>query len=192
VTPDVLDPRPETEVLVAAALEAGFRRVLDLGVGSGAILLSLLADRAEATGVGTDLSAAALAVAQANADALGVAARVGFQQADWFSGLVGQFDLIVSNPPYIAEDEMSGLAPEVRDWEPWLALTPGGDGLAAYRAIAAGVGAHLAPGGRVILEIGPTQGAAVAALLAEAGLEGVAVRPDLDGRDRIVAAWLPG
>jgi release factor glutamine methyltransferase len=190
VTRDVLDPRPETEGLIAAALEAGFERVLDLGVGSGAILVTLLAEVPGAMGLGTDVSEAALAVARRNAESLGVAARADFMVADWFSGLSGEFDLIVSNPPYIAETEMAGLEPEVRDWEPWLALSPGGDGLAAYRAIAAGVGAHLAPGGRVILEIGPTQGAAVVALMLAAGLEGVMVRPDMDGRDRIVSGHL--
>jgi release factor glutamine methyltransferase len=190
VTRDVLDPRPETEGLIAAAVEAGFERVLDLGVGSGAILVTLLAEVPGAMGLGTDVSEAALAVARRNAESLGVAARADFMVADWFSGLSGEFDLIVSNPPYIAETEMAGLEPEVRDWEPWLALSPGGDGLAAYRAIAAGVGAHLAPGGRVILEIGPTQGAAVAALMLAAGLEGVMVRPDMDGRDRIVSGHL--
>lgn len=190
VTRDVLDPRPETEGLIAAALEAGFERVLDLGVGSGAILVTLLAEVPGAMGLGTDVSEAALAVARRNAESLGVAARADFMVADWFSGLSGEFDLIVSNPPYIAETEMAGLEPEVRDWEPWLALSPGGDGLAAYRAIAAGVGAHLAPGGRVILEIGPTQGAAVVALMLAAGLEGVMVQPDMDGRDRIVSGHL--
>lgn len=192
VTPDVLDPRPETETLVAAALEERFARVLDLGTGSGAILLSLLADRHGATGLGTDISAAALAVAAANAAALHLSDRAAFARSDWFAGVTGHFDLIVSNPPYLAEDEIAGLAPEVRDWEPRLALTPGGDGLAACRAIAAGAGAHLVPGGRLLVEIGPAQGAAVAALFAAEGLTGIAVRPDLDGRDRVVAARAPG
>nr|WP_205518609.1 peptide chain release factor N(5)-glutamine methyltransferase [Pseudotabrizicola algicola] len=187
VTPDVLDPRPETEGLVAEALRGGFARVLDLGTGSGAILLTLLAERVEAQGVGVDLSAPALAVAARNAAALGVAARADLRAGSWFAPVEGTFDLIVSNPPYIAADEMAGLSPEVRLHEPHLALTPGGDGLDAYRAIAAGVAAHLAPGGRVLLEIGPTQGAAVAGLLAAAGMQ-ARVLPDLDGRDRVVAA----
>ena len=189
VTPDVLDPRPETEVLVAAALEAPFERVLDLGTGSGAILLSLLADRPMARGIGIDLSPAALAVARANATALGLAARADLRQSDWFAGVAEtEFDLIVSNPPYIADDEMAGLAPEVRDWEPRLALTPGGDGLDAYRHIAARAAGHLVPGGRLMVEIGPTQGPAVAGLFQAAGLRDVQVRPDLDGRDRVVIA----
>lgn len=191
VTPDVLDPRPETETLIAAALEASFARVLDLGTGSGCILISLLAERPGARGLGTDLSPAALAVAAENARALGVAARAGFCESDWFAAVGGRFDLIVSNPPYITEAEMAGLAPEVRDHEPHLALSPGGDGLAAYRAIAAGARAHLSPGGRIMVETGPAQGAAVAALFSLAGLETVRIHPDLDGRDRVVSAISP-
>lgn len=186
VTPDVLDPRPETEELIAAALEEPFARLLDLGTGTGCIALTLLAERPSATGLATDLSQAALAVAQENARRFG--ASVEFVLSDWFSGVTGRFDLIVSNPPYIAAAEMAGLAPETRDWEPHLALTDGGDGLGAYRAIAAAAGAHLAPGGRLLLEIGAGQGAAVVALLHEAGLEDIRVRPDMDGRDRVVSA----
>lgn len=186
VTRDTLDPRPETERLVEAALERRFDRVLDLGTGTGAILLALLAARGEATGLGVDLSQAALAVAEGNAAALGIGARVRFVQSDWFSAVEGRFDLIVSNPPYIAADEMAGLSPEVRDWEPHLALTPGGDGLDAYRAIAAGAGAHLAASGAVMVEIGPTQGAAVADLFRAAGLRGIRILQDFDGRDRVV------
>ena len=188
VSPAVLDPRPETEVLVAAALGAPFARVLDLGTGSGAILITLLAERPEATGLGVDLSPDALAVARANALALGVAGRSAWAVGDWFAGVEGRFDLIVSNPPYIALDEMAGLSPEVRLFEPHLALTDGADGLSAYRAIAAGAAAHLAPGGRLMVEIGPTQGQAVAALWAAAGLRDIRILPDLDGRDRVVAA----
>jgi release factor glutamine methyltransferase len=123
---------------------------------------------------------------------LGLEARARFRQSDWFSEVTGAFDLIVSNPPYIAAGEMPGLAPEVRDWEPHLALTPGGDGLDAYRAIARGAGARLMPGGRLLVEIGSTQGATVTALFAQAGLEQVRVLPDMDGRDRVVAAVKPG
>ncbi|RLL71731.1 peptide chain release factor N(5)-glutamine methyltransferase [Paenirhodobacter hankyongi] len=191
VTRDTLDPRPETELLVAAALEEPFARVIDLGTGTGCILLSLLADMPFATGTGTDLSEAALAVAGENAAALGLAARVRLLRSDWFAGVSGVFDLIVSNPPYIAEAEMAGLAPEVRDWEPRGALTPGGDGLDAYRALARGAGARLLPGGRVLFEIGPTQGAAVSELLAAQGFERIEIRRDLDGRDRVVIGRKP-
>ncbi len=188
VTPDVLDPRPETETLIAAALAEPFARVLDLGTGSGAILLTLLAEAPQATGLGVDISPAALDVARANARALGLAGRADFALSDWFAGVAGRFDLIVANPPYIAAAEMPALAPETREWEPHLALTPGGDGLDACRAISAGVAAHLIPGGRVLVETGPTQGAAVAVLMRKAGLQSVDVLPDMDGRDRVVLA----
>lgn len=191
VTRDTLDPRPETEVLVAAALERPFVKMLDLGTGTGCILISCLAGMPFAAGTGTDISAAALAVAKDNARSLGVAGRARFVRSDWFDAVPDKFDLIVSNPPYIAEDEMAGLAPEVRDWEPRGALTPGGDGLDAYRAIATGAGARLMPGGRLLLEIGPTQAGAVAALLEAAGFTMPVVRRDLDGRDRVVAARWP-
>ena len=190
VTADVLDPRPETETLIAEALGAPFTRLLDLGTGSGAILLTLLAERPAARGLGCDLSPAALAVAEGNAATLGLSGRAEFRQGDWFGPVEGRFDLIVSNPPYIAEAEMAGLAPEVLR-EPRMALTPGGDGLDAYRAIARGAGAHLTPGGRLMVEIGPTQGAAVAGLMAAAGLQGIALHPDFDGRDRVVSAHWP-
>ena len=187
VTPAVLDPRPETETLVAAALEGPpVRRVLDLGTGSGCILLTLLAEWPEARGVGVDISAAALEVAAQNARRLGVADRAELATGDWCAGLDGQFGLIVSNPPYIAGDELAGLAPEVRLHEPLEALSPGGDGLDATRRIAAGIGALLAPGGRLLIEIGPRQAAAVGRILAAAGLAVSAVLPDLDGRDRVV------
>lgn len=187
VTADVLDPRPETEVLVAAALEAPFSRVLDLGTGTGCIVLTLLAERPLASGLGVDVSAAACAVARRNAAALDLGGRAEIRQGDWARGLTGPFDLIVANPPYIAAGEMAGLAPEVRLREPPLALTDGGDGLGAYRAIMAQVAGLLAPGGRVLVEIGPEQGAAVVALMAAAGLDGMAILPDLDGRDRVVS-----
>lgn len=188
VTGDVLDPRPDTETLVEAALQRGFSRVLDLGTGSGCILLSLLADRPRALGVGTDLSDAALKVATRNASRLGVGDRAAFLQSNWFSAVEGGFDLIVSNPPYIAQGEMADLQPEVRDHEPHMALTDGGDGLGAYRAIAAGARAHMVPQGRLLLEIGPTQGGAVSAILADAGFRVLDVLRDLDHRDRVVAA----
>jgi len=192
VTPDVLDPRPETETLIAAALTHPFARMLDLGTGSGAIVLTLLAERPGATAMAVDLSQAALTVARANAGALGVETRVTWQCSDWFTGVTGRFDLIVSNPPYIAADEMADLSPEVRLHEPALALTPGGDGLDAYRIIAAQAGDYMEPNGRIVLEIGPTQGESVKDLLTAAGFAKVQCLPDLDGRDRVVAAIWPG
>jgi len=191
VTADVLDPRPETETLVVAALERPFDRVLDLGTGSGCLLISLLAESPHATGIGTDVSREALLVARANAEALGVLSRAAFGQSDWLSAACGQFDLIVSNPPYIAAEEMPDLAAELRR-EPRMALTDEGDGLSAYRVIARDAPAHLAPGGWLMVEIGPKQGAVVAGLFAAAGLESVTIRRDLDDRDRVVAARAPG
>lgn len=185
VTPDVLDPRPETEALVEAALEWQFNRVLDIGTGSGVILLTLLVERAEARGFGTDVSEAALAVARRNAEGLGVEDRATWHLTSWTAGVPGVFDLIVSNPPYLAEHEMEGLAPEL-SYEPRGALTLGGDGLDAYRAIAAEAPDRMAPGGRILLEIGPTQGEAVSGMLRDAGLTRVEIRRDLDGRDRVV------
>ncbi len=191
VSPDVLDPRPETETLVLAALGAPFRRVLDLGTGSGAILLSLLAERSAATGTGTDLSDAALSVARENARALGLDARCEWRLSDWFADITGRFDLIVSNPPYIAEAEMPGLAPELAH-EPRMALSDGADGLSAYRVICTQAPAHLEPGGRLVVEIGWRQGGAVAAMMRAAGLREVRVLPDLDGRDRVVLGRAEG
>lgn len=188
VTPDVLDPRPETETLIAAALDLPWRSVLDLGTGSGAILVSLLAARPGAAGVGTDISAKALAVARENASNSVV--KADFIDSFWFDRVVGRFDLITSNPPYIAAAEMAALSPEVRDWEPHLALTDGGDGLSAYRAICAGAPAHLNLGGHLLVEIGPTQGAAVAAMMRGAGFSAVRILPDLDRRDRVVCGKL--
>lgn len=190
VSGEVLDPRPETEILIEAALSAPFERVLDLGTGSGCILVTLLAERSEATGLGVDLSEAACLQASANAVLHRVADRADVRASDWFAQVAGRFDLIVSNPPYIALAEMPDLAPEVIDHEPRMALTDGGDGLGAYRRIAAGAPDHLRPGGRLMVEIGPTQALPVSQLFEAAGLSGIQVIPDLDGRDRVVTAVL--
>jgi len=191
VTRDTLDPRPETEILVQTALEQPFTSMLDLGTGTGCILISLLKSMPMAQGLGTDNSPAALEIARDNAEALGVSKRANFIASDWFDSIIGRFDLIVSNPPYIAADEMAALSPDVRDWEPPGALSPGGDGLDAYRTIARDGGARLTAGGRILLEIGPTQGAAVRDLLAAQGFIQIAILKDLDGRDRVVAARKP-
>ncbi|WP_282151386.1 peptide chain release factor N(5)-glutamine methyltransferase [Ruegeria atlantica] len=191
VSRDVLDPRPETEALIEAALSEPFDHVLDLGVGSGCILITLLAERASASGVGADLSEGACLQASANAVQHQVQGRVEILQSDWFQNIDGQFDLIVSNPPYISLQEMADLSPEVRVHEPRMALTDEGDGLGAYRRIAAGVPDFLLPGGRLLVEIGPTQGQSVAALFESAGLTATRIVPDLDGRDRVVFAKMP-
>jgi release factor glutamine methyltransferase len=193
VGPDVLDPRPETETLIGEALERGpFAHVLDLGTGSGCLLVTLLAEWPHATGVGTDISPAALAVAHANAERHNLGGRAGFMLADWTEGIAGSFDLVVSNPPYIAEAEMPSLEPEVREHEPRIALTPGGDGLEAYRRIASGIGQLLAPDAWLMLEIGPTQSEMVAAILAVRGLSVLRTIPDVDHRPRLVLARTHG
>ena len=190
VTNDVLDPRPETETLIAQALKSPAKSVLDLGTGSGVILLTLLSEWPNAQGAGTDISPAALALAQGNAQDLGLGNRASFTLSNWFATVTDRYDLITSNPPYIAAEEMPQLSPEVRDHEPHIALTPGGDGLAAYRAIAAGAAAHLTAKGRLIVEIGPIQGRAVCAMFTAVGLTGATIHQDLDGRDRVVTATL--
>ena len=187
VTPDVLDPRPDTETLVELALQRQFTRVLDLGTGSGCILISLLSERPHATGVGSDASHAAVLVAGENARSIGVSDRLILPVSDWYSDIGGRFDLIVSNPPYIAASEMESLQAEVHR-EPRMALTDDAEGLSHYRTIAAGAMDHLTDQGRILVEIGPTQARAVSALFAAAGLENITTRPDLDGRDRVVSA----
>ncbi|SDE17028.1 peptide chain release factor N(5)-glutamine methyltransferase [Limimaricola pyoseonensis] len=191
VTSDVLDPRPETEILVEAALSGPFGHVLDLGTGSGCILLTLLAEMPDARGVGVDLSEAACAVARENAEALGLSHRARILVSDWVARVEGAFDLVVSNPPYIAEAEMPDLAPEVRDWEPRGALTDGADGLTAYRAILDGAMEVLAPRGRLLMELGVGQAATVSELAAARGYAPVALVPDLDGRPRVIVLERP-
>lgn len=192
VTSDVLDPRPETELLVQTALENPFASVLDLGTGTGCILLTLLAENQSASGVGTDVSTKALAVCERNAAALDLGKRCITLQGSWFEPVGnGRFDLIVSNPPYITDAEMTELSPEVRIWEPHLALTPGGDGLDAYREITAKAQNHLSPNGRLMVEIGAGQGADVFALFTAAGFQDVRILKDLSGHDRVVCGMLP-
>lgn len=187
VTRDVLDPRPETETLIARAFEGPpARRLLDLGTGSGILLVTLLAEWPGATGIGTDVSREALRVAQGNAARHGVTDRAAFHETDWADGLSGPFDLIVSNPPYIPEAEVSMLAPEVREWEPRTALTAGATGLEAYERIAADLPRLLAPGGRALLEFGAGQERALAGLFRERGFEDLGFARDLDDRDRVL------
>ncbi|WP_428515960.1 peptide chain release factor N(5)-glutamine methyltransferase [Roseovarius sp.] len=190
VSSAVLDPRSDTETLVEAALEQSFDHVLDLGTGSGCILLSLLSAQPGAAGVGTDISPDALAVADRNARRLKLADRVMLLRSDWYEAVEGRFDLIVSNPPYIAVDEMKGLAPELSH-EPRIALTDESDGLEAYRRLVPGAPAHLRPDGRLLVEIGHMQAADVTRLFETAGFREVAVMRDLEGRDRVVGGKMP-
>ena len=188
VTRDVLDPRPETETIVDLALQQGpFQRVLDLGTGSGILAVTLAAEWPDALAVAVDISEDALAIAAKNASAQGVTERIQFELSDWFDAVGGVFDLIVSNPPYIAAHEMGELSPDVRNWEPFLALTPGGDGLEAYRTIAFMLGQFLAAEGLALFEIGHTQGDEVAKIFRDAGFSKVSVSQDMGGKDRVVS-----
>lgn len=200
VSPAVLVPRPETETVIEAALDyvgaSGLRlealRILDIGTGSGALLLALLSELPNAKGVGTDISAEALAIARDNAERLGFAPRAEFIQCSGGAGISGRFDFIVSNPPYIAGVEIAALAPEVRDFDPMIALDGGCDGLDGYRMLAACAGSLLVPGGRIIVELGAGQENDVARLFNTAGLmvNGVA-RRDLAGIARALTAISP-
>ena len=192
VTPDVLTPRPDTETVVEYVLrdfpERAPWQVLDLGVGSGAILLAILAERPAAKGLGVDVSEEALAVARDNAAGLGLASRTALLRGDWTAGLAdAQFDLVVSNPPYIADPVIETLEPEVKDHEPRLALSGGADGLDAYRLLATEILRVLKPGGRFAVEIGFDQKDAVEALFKDAGAIFVTTIKDLGDRDRVVA-----
>ncbi|WP_118136748.1 peptide chain release factor N(5)-glutamine methyltransferase [Oceanicella sp. SM1341] len=187
VTPDVLDPRPETELIVEIALEGPPRRkVLDLGTGSGILLVTLLAEWPDARGTGIDASFPALEVARENAVSAGVCERSLLRHGNWLDGIDETFDCVVSNPPYISESAMAGLAPELRDWEPDMALTPGGDGLDAYRQIAAGLARILEPQGLALFEIGYDQGDAVPEIFRNSGFCHVSLRHDLNGQPRVV------
>jgi release factor glutamine methyltransferase len=184
VTPDVLDPRPETELLVGeglARLPFG-GRVLDLGTGSGCILVSVLAERADAMGLGVDISPGALDVARRNAAALGVAGRSEFVLGGWEVD-AGEFDLVLSNPPYVDAAEIDGLARDVREFDPRIALTAG-EGLGAYREILAAMPGWLKPGGWLGVEFGMGQGEDVGGLMADAGLSDVDLFTDLSGTIR--------
>jgi release factor glutamine methyltransferase len=193
ISPDVLDPRPETETIVEAALAkcAARRgeplRVLDLGVGSGALLCAILREFPAARGLGVDISERAGRIARVNVEALGFAERAEIRVGDWGAGLDGPFDLIVANPPYVRRGEIAGLAREVRDHDPLLALDGGEDGLEAYRALLPEIARLLAPsGGRFFVEVGAGQAGAVERIAAAAGLAELATFSDLAGVARVV------
>lgn len=189
VTPDTLDPRPDTETLVETVLALMPRdgRFLELGAGTGAVAITLLAERPEARGVATDVSAAALAVARDNAGRHGVADRLVLQEGSWFAPVSGLFDVILSNPPYINSAEIAGLSPDVRNFDPRLALDGGPDGLEAYRAIAAGAASHLVPAGHAVVEIGAGQAPGVTAVFVAAGFNPAGQSQDLGGHIRCLA-----
>lgn len=189
VGPDVLVPRPESEIPIEQALrrfpdDEMALRVLDLGTGSGCLLLSFLSERPGAEGLGVDISETALSLAGANAKALGMASRSRFARGDWLNTISGAFDVIFINPPYIPAVELDGLEPEVRNHEPRVALDGGPDGLDAYRRIGPSLVEHLAPEGRVFFEIGRGQADAVKTMFAEMGLRIEGTVCDLAGIPR--------
>ncbi|MCW5699195.1 MAG: peptide chain release factor N(5)-glutamine methyltransferase [Rhodospirillales bacterium] len=193
VTADTLVPRPETETLVEAVLErfsdkTSSLRVLDLGTGSGCLLLSILHELSSAWGLGIDRSRAALKVAQTNAISLGLADRVAFVQGDWAQGVVGMFDVIVANPPYVVDGDIESLEPEVSRFEPRLALAGGVDGLDAYRACAPHASRLLAPGGIAVFEIGADQARSVCGILRDHGLQVLEIKNDLSQIPRCLSA----
>jgi release factor glutamine methyltransferase len=189
-----LDPRPETELLVADAIAFAQTkrspRIVDLGTGTGAIAISILSALPKAEAVATDVSKEALAAAKMNAERHNVADRISFHLGPWWQAVphAEMFDLIVSNPPYIASEQIAALQPEVRLFDPKLALDGGWDGLEPYRAIAAGAARRLNPGGQILLEIGATQAETVSRIMARVGFDHIEVQKDLTGLDRLVLA----
>jgi release factor glutamine methyltransferase len=191
VTADTLDPRPDSESVIEAVLSYVPNKqarllIADFGVGTGCLLLSLLSEYPQAHGLGVDISQAALEVAEKNAVSLGLASRTHFHHANWGEGVHGRYDVIVSNPPYIRESDMDGLAPEVVDYEPRTALVAGKDGLDAYRAQMADIKRLLAPSGIAVLEFGKGQAEEVVAIAESHGLCRLETREDLAGIERCV------
>jgi release factor glutamine methyltransferase len=194
---DTLDPRPETETVVETVLarlsdRGKPYRFLDLGTGSGCLLLALLSEYPKASGIGVDVMPGAAATARRNAERLNTHDRASFIAGDWGAALAGGFDVVVANPPYIASAELAQLPPEVRDHDPHRALDGGADGLAAYRAIAGGLAGLLMPGGLFAAEIGIGQDAAVARIIAAGGLAVEPAVADLAGIPRVIVARRPG
>lgn len=192
ISADTLIPRPDSETLIEAALEGisdrrASLRVLDLGTGSGCLLLALLSELPQATGLGVDLSEDALTTARENARGLGLEDRTHFACAGWDAGNTGPYDIILANPPYIPSADIPGLMPEVARFEPQGALDGGPDGLDSYRAIAASLPHLLAPRGAAYLEVGDGQAPEVAALLTRSGLQDIEIKKDLAGIGRCVA-----
>ena len=192
VSQDVLSPRPETEILVDAAIEClrgkSKPHILDLGTGSGAIIISILAEMEEATGEAVDLSIAALNIARENAAAHNVDDRLTLMEGSWFAPISGRYDIIISNPPYITSAAMEELEIEVKSFDPDLALRGGEDGLTAYRAIISQASNYLKPAGFLLFEIGYDQASSVMALLTEAGFTDISAHKDLSGHHRMIKA----
>ncbi|HEY8012363.1 MAG TPA: peptide chain release factor N(5)-glutamine methyltransferase [Dongiaceae bacterium] len=192
--PETLDPRPDSETLIEAALawlgpsrgraEGTMLKILDLGTGTGCLLLALLSELPRAEGLGIDTQPGAVAIARANAEALGLGARARFRTGDWGQGIGERFDVILCNPPYVPAAEIARLEPEVARFDPWLALSGGSDGLDSYRALALQLPDLLAGEGRAFIELGFGQATAAAGLFETGGLQTVDCRSDLAGIPR--------
>ena len=188
INENVLDPRGDTETLIELILDCNFENMLELGTGSGAIAITVLAERPEVTCVATDISQYALNTARKNSKRHGVERRLKLLYSNWFDKISGSFDIIVSNPPYISSKEYAQLSAEVLKYDPKISLTLGGDGLEAYREILSQALEKLSKNGHIFLEIGYTQANAVGHLFKEAGFQQIKVHKDLGSRDRVISA----
>ena len=188
INENVLDPRGDTETLIELILDCNFENMLELGTGSGAIAITILAERPEVTCVATDISQYALNIARTNSKRHGVQSRLKLLYSNWFDKISGSFDIIVSNPPYISSKEYTQLSAEVLKYDPKISLTLGGDGLEAYREILSQAIEKLSKNGHIFLEIGHTQANAVGHLFKEAGFQQIKVHKDLGSRDRVISA----
>ena len=188
INENVLDPRGDTETLIELILDCNFENMLELGTGSGAIAITVLAERPEVTCVATDISQYALNTARTNSKRHGVESRLKLLYSNWFDKISGSFDMIVSNPPYISSKEYAQLSAEVVKYDPKISLTLGGDGLEAYREILSQALEKLSKNGHIFLEIGYTQANAVGHLFREAGFQQIKVHKDLGSRDRVISA----
>jgi release factor glutamine methyltransferase len=188
INENVLDPRGDTETLIELILDCKFENMLELGTGSGAIAITVLAERPEVTCVATDISEYAIKTASANSKRHGVESRLKLLHSNWFEKISGSFDVIVSNPPYISSKEYAQLSAEVVKYDPKISLTLGGDGLEAYREILSQALEKLSKNGHIFLEIGYTQANAVGHLFREAGFQQIKVHKDLGSRDRVISA----
>ena len=188
INENVLDPRGDTETLIELILDCNFENMLELGTGSGAIAITVLAERPEVTCVATDISQYALNTARTNSKRHGVQSRLKLLYSNWFDKISGSFDMIVSNPPYISSKEYAQLSAQVLKYDPKISLTLGGDGLEAYREILSQALEKLSKNGHIFLEIGYTQANAVGHLFKEAGFQQIKVHKDLGSRDRVISA----
>ncbi len=192
VSDDVLDPRPDSELIIDVILKnkakTGSLKILDMGTGSGCLALTLLAEYPNATALATDISIQAINVAKKNAESLGVCDRVRFIESNWFDSIEGEFDVIISNPPYIESDDIENLSREVSKYDPILALDGGKDGLLPYQVILPQIRTYLNDGGIMVIEHGTGQSPRIKRLVENEGLDDIQVHYDLGGHDRVISA----